>query len=203
MTHESNRSKFAKLIQLLLLEFPDKVKFMENVPLIEVRIREGLSPMEKQSLVNEFSSNRNLALTNEEKLLKKIKVKTINKINYYKAKIQDAMFPNQNKKRKNEILLEIGNLERKAYSMNDDDADDVCEDTEEGVKVKKRFIKKDHDIIGIENIIKKYKDYFPVNFDVESYVSKAWYANIPPRCGLFSYDNVGGIFFIFQINNFI
>jgi hypothetical protein len=82
-SNESSQLKLKNLVQLLLIEFPDTTKFMENAPLIEVRIREGLTELEKQSLTyNYCKPSKSIGISQEEKELKVIKKKTINKINY-------------------------------------------------------------------------------------------------------------------------
>lgn len=195
--HETSQQKFKRLIQLLLLEFPDITKFMENAPLIEVRIREGLSDKEKEAMVFDLSpSTKNTTITQEEKEMKKLKAKTKKKISYYMSKIENALFPNKAKKRNNERILEIGELERSIYLLNDEKEDENIDTAETNTNKPKRK-KRDLDEQGIQRLVDKYAKYFPPDFDVMGYCTMAWNGNIPTRCGVFQYENEGGIIFLY------
>jgi hypothetical protein len=81
--------------------------------------------LEKQSLTYDYCKpSKSIEISQEEKEFKVIKKKTISKINYYMMKIKSLMYPEGSKKRRSTKLLEIAEIERKLYLLNEE-CDDI------------------------------------------------------------------------------
>jgi hypothetical protein len=211
---ESSRIIFKKLIKQLITEFPNPDKFVENEPLINSRIREGLTSDEKKALFTELPKySRSRKETEEDKALRKLKAKTTKKLEYYRLRIKDALFPETKKRKDIETnILKIGDLEREIFQLNeelrmerqnkkpktDSIEEPIAEEiaTEEEVEAQKNL-----DEEGMKFLSNRFSKFMPPG-DYFEYFKNAWLANIPHRAGVYQFESLTGIIFDISNSNF-
>lgn len=183
---ESNRTQLKDIVALLLIEFPNELKYMENEPRIHARIREGLSDIEKAAMIAELPNRkRNIEESSDIKEIRKIKKRVQSKLQYYSMHLKEAMFPSKKKRIFEERMLNIAKLEREIREVKEQ----VEADEESCEKQSKKSKSINYDKEGVQHLINVYDQYMPTAGCNEEYFKRAWMNNIPLMDGVFQFDN--------------